>query len=63
MRVRVSDGMTLGGTMNRIRTWLDQRKIQPKSFHTAVRDGGFLLTITFYNETEAVLFREQFQPQ
>ena len=61
VRVHVSDGNTLGGTMSRIRTWLDQNKIEPKSFSTAVADGGLTLTIRFRSEADAELFRAQFR--
>jgi hypothetical protein len=60
--IRVSDG-SLGLAMATIRTWLDEQHIQAKNFHTKLdaSAGGYLLTISFYSESEAALFRQDFE--
>ena len=61
IRIRVSLGSPLGETMNKMRTWLDRQKIQPREFKTGVDGKGYAFTIAFSNEDEAELFRQQFQ--
>jgi hypothetical protein len=60
VRVRVSCA-DLGGTMKKIRTWLDHHKVQPTSFRTTANPRGYLLTLEFRTEENAERFRLQFQ--
>lgn len=59
VRVRVSCA-DLGGTMKKIRTWLDHHKVQPACFRTTADPRGYLLTLEFRTEEIAERFRQQF---
>ena len=60
VRLQVPGG-GLGTAMSAIRAWLDAHHIQPSNFHTVPDGGGYLLTISFFSEVEAELFRQRFQ--
>jgi len=61
VRLRVAQVADLSSTIGEIRTWLDHRKIQSRSFRTKAGLQGYLLTIDFRGEDTAELFRQQFQ--
>jgi hypothetical protein len=50
----------LGKTMNEIRTWLDDEKIQPTEFKTIVTQAGLGFEISFKSEWEADRFQRRF---
>ena len=50
----------LGSTMNKIRTWLDSEKIEPKDFKTVVAREGLGFEIRFKSERDAERFQRQF---
>jgi hypothetical protein len=49
-----------GGTMNKIRTWLDSEKIEPKDFKTVMARQGLGFEIRFKSERDAERFQHQF---
>ena len=54
-------GLSLGETMNVIRSWLDHRKIQPASFNSVFNgQSGVGFEIGFNSEDEAHLFEDAF---
>jgi hypothetical protein len=63
VQVRVSTNMSLGQVMSTIRTWLDDQKIQPLDFKTAVDATGVILSTRFRRDDEAELFRQRFDPK
>jgi len=58
--VRLSQGDTLGVTMNNIRVWLDAQKIRPAEFKTSADVKGYTFTLGFRTIEEAKRFRAQF---
>ena len=54
-------GLSLGETMNVIRSWLDHRKIQPASFNSVFNgQSGVGFEIGFNSEDEAHVFEQEF---
>ena len=52
---------SFGDTMSDIRTWLDNKKIEPVEFKTIPGAGSTVsLTIRFATEVEAILFEQEF---
>lgn len=51
---------SFGETMNRIRSWLDNRKIQPVDFKSVAAPVGIAFEIRFKDENEASLFVREF---
>ena len=58
--VRVRHGDSLGDAMCRIRSWLDDQKIETAGFTTAAKAGGYTFTIGFQSSADADRFRHQF---
>jgi hypothetical protein len=54
--VRVPEGDPLGGTGQRIRTWLDSQKIQIDAFATAADARGYTFRISFMDVSDADQF-------
>jgi hypothetical protein len=59
-KVRISKDASLGGTMSKMRIWLDKQKIQPARWEAMVDAKGFTVTIAFHRDDESELFRQQF---
>ena len=61
VHIEKQPGGSFGGTMHEIRSWLDERHIQPASFlPVANAQSGVGFEISFNNEDEAVSFRAGF---
>jgi hypothetical protein len=58
--VRIPKDASLGATMNKMRVWLDKKKIQPARWEAMVDAKGFTVTIAFQRHYESELFRQQF---
>jgi hypothetical protein len=59
--VRLSQGDPLGATMSRLRTWLDNAKIQPATFRTEADAKGYTFTVGFATSDQADRFRARFE--
>lgn len=53
-------GTPLGQSMNEIRSWLDDKKIEPASFKPIVAGGSLIFEISFRDQHEAELFQQEF---
>jgi len=63
VRVEKPPGSTFGETMNGIRSWLDQCKIQPAMFKPVASERtGVGFEIGFNSEDEAHRFDDAFRP-
>jgi outer membrane lipoprotein-sorting protein len=59
-KVRIPKDASLGATMNKMRAWLDKKKIQPDRWEAMIDAEGFTVTIAFQRDYESELFRQQF---
>jgi outer membrane lipoprotein-sorting protein len=59
--VHVSEPTSLGNAMNKIRSWLDEERIEPARFTTATDATGHTFTIGFKSIEDANRFHHQFR--
>ena len=61
VEIRIAEDAALSDRMEKMRTWLDQRRFEPATFRFSFANSGIICRIDFQVETEAAEFATTFE--